>query len=128
MWNMNIPISSRAFFNLFLYGVCLYFFNIFDFFSRITVPISSNFAQSIIWEMELKFDIFYERSHNWNWKIKLNKFFFFEIQYSWVFWRDTNFPDLGLQGILLILADIILVIPLPLIKNPLSVYFKTFNQ
>lgn len=41
----------------FLYGACLYIFNIFDFFSRIAVPISSHFAQSIIWEKELKFDI-----------------------------------------------------------------------
>lgn len=61
-------------------------------------------------------------------KLNLKNIQFLKIPYSRFFWRETNFPDLGLQGILLILADIILVNPLPLIKNPLSVYFKTFNQ
>lgn len=88
------------------------------------MPISSNFAQSIIWEMELKFDIFYERSHNEIEKLNIGVFFL-RYRIAVFFWWDTNFPDLGL---LLILAYIILLNPLPLIKNPLSVYFKTFNQ
>lgn len=50
------------------------------------------FAQSIIWEMELKFDIFYERSHN---EIeKLNIGFFFKIPYSRIFLAGHKFSRL----------------------------------
>lgn len=42
------------------------------------------------------------------------------------FWRDKNFRNLGLQGILLILADAILVNPCPsLYKSAVSLFITT---